>query len=338
MGKENFADIYNKAKEATASDVLSCRISGWSDSFQDDPNGMYAGIVIYSKHDGYEWQHVRDGKNGEKTNFKARSFYVIIQNTAKWTQEAIHSRVGEGRVHDHLYKTLCGEEFTQKTYCCGGFSMRCGVPNYSSAWLNCSERKDSLLQWKTDKSKYLSAGERAVVNFAIYSWITNGPNNTFQIGKDASCPVERAIYQAAAVENPAYAPTNDIQRTQQSSPDAQAEIDVLLADALAEFMPEGFYDVEHIQPAPAHDYAVHDTTTSSKETKVQHAQKRTATANTSPVPAVNIQVEVHDEVPRLKRGGGMMDLGCMPIGMRGKFKENILTPMSDFMKKKAGRT
>lgn len=310
MGKKDFQSIYENAKAALGS--VSCRISGWSDCFQDDPNAQYAGVILYHKHDSFQWKHERDG-----VEHNARSFYVIIQNTALWRQGAIHDRVGEGQVHDYLYKALCGEDFTSKSYCCAGFSLRCGEITHSSAWLNCSERLDSAYTWKSDNDKMLSKGEVAVVRSAINCWIRNGQNSTFQIGKDENCPIQRAIYQAAALETPlkaTYAPASG-DDLKQPLMDAQKEIDALLKETLRVFMPQGVCEMEREAVAPVTSARAPEGRTMSLPTppaKVAMHETRFSPVVSAP-PVISAPVHGRLQESRVNKPQTTKNRGCLKI-------------------------
>lgn len=184
MGKKNFDRIYRNAKQASGG-TLRIKISSYSDRY--DAGKDFAGLIIYHKNDQHIWRNTAGRASGQR----GRSFYVVIQDTSKWPAGAIHDRAGRGMVHDHLYKSLTGEEWTEGVACCGGFAIRRGTVKHSSVWLNTQSCKKSWYtnSWESDSSKNLSPGEQAVVNQAIREWKAHGPNRVFEVPRS----VERQV-------------------------------------------------------------------------------------------------------------------------------------------------
>jgi hypothetical protein len=65
--------------------------------------------------------------SGRAKGYKGRSFYVVIQCTNNWPNEAF-KRAGKVMVHDHIIKNVLGIEYDQtnkneqRRVCCGGFA------------------------------------------------------------------------------------------------------------------------------------------------------------------------------------------------------------------------
>eukprot|EP00611_Tribonema_gayanum_P004891 TRINITY_DN14120_c0_g1_i1.p1 TRINITY_DN14120_c0_g1~~TRINITY_DN14120_c0_g1_i1.p1 ORF type:complete len:348 (+),score=114.80 TRINITY_DN14120_c0_g1_i1:150-1193(+) len=165
MGKLNFHELYQAAKEARGSD-FALKLSFYCDLYR--PDGCFAGLIVYHKDDSHEWQQL-----GHKGGFKGKSMYVIIQDTTNWHQDEFKN-AGQGKVHDALYRHLLNEDFRGQTACCGGFAVVQGTVKFSSVWLNMSaQRRPGLAHpWDTDGDKMLSDGERALVCAAITHWVT----------------------------------------------------------------------------------------------------------------------------------------------------------------------
>jgi hypothetical protein len=177
MGKTDFADIYCAAKRALGG-TPSVKISAYSDAFEDGAD--FAGLILYHKNDSFAWRHT----DGKAAGHRARTFYVIIQRTDKWPKSAF-KRAGEGKVHDYLFKNLTGEEYRDKTACCGGFALlpaRGEGTVYSSVWLNMSESPAGYSNsWGSDGSKQMCEEEQQVVDFSVKQWKAGGPNTLHRV-------------------------------------------------------------------------------------------------------------------------------------------------------------
>ena len=63
MGKDNFPQIYKKAKQERGG-KLTVKISTYSDRYS--PNENYAGLIIYHKNDQHTWKNTRGRADGHR--------------------------------------------------------------------------------------------------------------------------------------------------------------------------------------------------------------------------------------------------------------------------------
>lgn len=112
--------------------------------------------------------------------------------------------VGQGRVHDYLYRQYFAREYSEGRTCCGGFAVLRGQVHYSSIWLNQQSSSIGRLVWKQDGSKYLSQLETGLVDAAVAVWKTNGPGCLVEVPdwvhnqSLALCPVAAPAQQGCA--------------------------------------------------------------------------------------------------------------------------------------------
>jgi len=167
MGKKDFnATLYSKACRAEGSRP-TLRVSELSDRY--NPNKNFAGIVLWA-HDGeFRWS-----KDKSNTNYSGRFGYVMIKSTDDWSADDFQ-RAGQGMVHDKMFRTVLNCAYTDGRSAAGGFAIMHGQTKFSSIWLNKQSGSYGALNWQSDDDKNLSAGEEALVAFAIEDWKRRGP-------------------------------------------------------------------------------------------------------------------------------------------------------------------
>lgn len=178
MGKKDFNNFYKKIKSELSSEFgkATVKISLYGDIF--DPNKSYAGAIIYAIDGKFKW--VNNG--GKAKGQRGRSFYVIIQCTDNWPEEA-RGRAGCGLVHDYLIKNTLGINHSdsnddgKKRVCCGGFGYRDKKLKFSSVWLNASDQLGCI----SDGEKYLSDFERVLVKYCFEQYMKKGLHHVFEI-------------------------------------------------------------------------------------------------------------------------------------------------------------
>ena len=165
MGKKNF-DSEIRSRFADGRGNFSCKVSYFSDTY--DKSARFAGVIIYHFEDELEWVTPK-GHN-------AKGCYAVIQDTSKWPDGVIHDRAGQGRVHDYLYKYITDVDFEvgPNAVCCGGFAVDRGTTKYSSVFLNDTNNYSCTYPWESDKKKYLSPSEIAIVDKVVREWKSRG--------------------------------------------------------------------------------------------------------------------------------------------------------------------
>lgn len=194
MGKQNFESFYRTIKSELDGKTTG-KISYYSDKFESGKS--YAGAIIYAIDGEFKWKN----ESGRAKGQNCRSFYVIIQCTDNWPEEAKNRARGSGLVHDYLIKNVLGIEHSEeiqgkKRICCGGFSYCDGKLKFSSIWLNQTN------QWgcNTDGEKYLSDVERLLIKYCFEQWKNNGIHHIFEIPN--SLDSQLSGYQALQVVLP----------------------------------------------------------------------------------------------------------------------------------------
>ena len=178
MGKQSFEVLYRQIRTEMLNEFgkITGKISLYGDKF--DPNKNYAGMIVYAIDGKFKWVNTDGKANGQR----GRSFYVVIQCTDNWPEEA-RGRAGSGLVHDYLIKYTLGIEHSQvnesgqRRVCCGGFGYCDKKLKFSSAWLNGSDQ----IGCKSDRLKYLSDLERVLVKYCFEEYMKNGLHHIFEI-------------------------------------------------------------------------------------------------------------------------------------------------------------
>ena len=179
MGKKDFNSIVESAHRARGGE-LSIKISSFSHRYRS--NGCFAGLIVYYKDGKFEWQQESCAATH---NYRGKSFYVVIQDTAQWPAAREQRARGQGLVHDYILKHNIGINHDTEGYrvCCGGFAIIQGEVKYSSVWLNMTDGYCNGMSWSSDGSKYMSQLEQHFVDIAIREWKIHGPNHTIPLRK-----------------------------------------------------------------------------------------------------------------------------------------------------------
>lgn len=167
MGKKDFSQMYQLVKSQLAREKkeLTIKISHFSDVFDETKD--FAGVIIYHWEGKVQWHN-------QKINHRGRSFYVYLVCTNNFRDEEFRE-AGQGRVHHTAVEKIMGMDFRENKACLGGFSVKNGVTEYSSMWLNTKSNSSYSMPWESDDSKYLSEAEKVLVDLTVAEWKAKGP-------------------------------------------------------------------------------------------------------------------------------------------------------------------
>jgi len=165
MGKKNWSITHYRAAETELGERPKVKISAFCDPY--DANADFAGIIVYAVKDSFKWT-----KTETVTGWGGRFAYVMIKDTGKFSKSELN-QVGQGRVHDAMFRKVMKGEFGDNIVSCGGFAVMKGTTKYSSIWLNFQINTSFA---ESDWNQMLSEPEKALVDFAVAGWKRSGSN------------------------------------------------------------------------------------------------------------------------------------------------------------------